>query len=212
MEDLNELKKNIADNLIFYRKKKGLTQLDIAEKLSYSDKAVSKWERAEAVPDIYTLKQLADLYNIKVDDLLSNDTKRREKLTKSNAKKDKVKKILVTVLSCGLVWLIATILYIFPAIVLPEVTNTWLIFIWALAINFIILVVFSCIWSTRLNICLTVSGLIWTMFLAICLTIGTAKIWWLFVIGVPLQILTILWFVYMNVYKPKKKVAVVEEE
>lgn len=212
MEDLNELKKNIADNLIFYRKKKGLTQLDIAEKLSYSDKAVSKWERAEAVPDIYTLKQLADLYNIKVDDLLSNDTKRREKLTKSNAKKDKVKKILVTVLSCGLVWLIATILYIFPAIVLPEVTNTWLIFIWALAINFIILVVFSCIWSTRLHICLTVSGLIWTIFLAICLTVGTAKIWWLFVIGIPLQILTILWFVYMNVYKPKKKVAVVEEE
>jgi transcriptional regulator with XRE-family HTH domain len=61
MDKQNILKRNIADNLIFYRKQKGLTQLDIAEKFNYSDKAVSKWERAEAVPDVYTLKQISEL-------------------------------------------------------------------------------------------------------------------------------------------------------
>ncbi len=206
MDETNELKKIIADNLIFYRKNKGLTQLDIADKLNYSDKAVSKWERAEAIPDIYILKQLADLYNIKVDDLLSSDTKRREKLSRTTERKDVLKKNLIVILSCGLVWLVATALFIFPAIILPEVTKTWLVFIWALVINFIILVVFSCLWANRLQICVTVSGLIWTAFLAICLTIGTSKIWLLFIIAIPLQILAILWFVFVAVYKPKKKI------
>ncbi len=205
MEELNNFKKQIADNLIFYRKKKGLTQLELADKLNYSDKAVSKWERAEAIPDVYILKQLADLYAIKVDDLFSTDSKRREKLSRSNTQKERLKVTLITLLSCGLVWLIATALYIFPAIILPQVTKTWIIFIWALVINFIIIVVFCCVWASRLHICLSVSALIWSSFLAICLTIGTSKIWLLFIIAVPLQILTVLWFVFVNIYRPKKK-------
>ena len=42
----------IADNIAYYRKKMALTQLELAEKLNYSDKSISKWERAEGVPDI----------------------------------------------------------------------------------------------------------------------------------------------------------------
>ena len=65
MEDLKEI---IANNLVKFRKNAKLTQLELAEKLKYSDKNISKWERGDAVADVVVLKQLADLYSIKVDD------------------------------------------------------------------------------------------------------------------------------------------------
>ena len=66
-----EFKKIVAENLVRERRESGLTQLDIAKKLNYSDKAVSKWERGEAVPDAYVLKQLATIYNVSVDELIT---------------------------------------------------------------------------------------------------------------------------------------------
>ena len=49
------------------RKKNNWTQAKLADKLNYSDKAISKWERAEAVPDIETLHALAELFGVTVD-------------------------------------------------------------------------------------------------------------------------------------------------
>ena len=60
----------IAKNLANLRKQAKMTQQELAEKLNYTDKAVSKWERGEALPDILVLKQLADMYGVKVDDFL----------------------------------------------------------------------------------------------------------------------------------------------
>ena len=65
-----ELKQIIAKNIAKVRRAAGLTQLQLAEKLNYSDKAVSKWERAESMPDVLTLVQLAELFDITVNDLL----------------------------------------------------------------------------------------------------------------------------------------------
>ena len=210
MEDLETLRRNIADNLIFYRKQKGLTQLDIADKFNYSDKAVSKWERAEAIPDVYILKQLADLYGITLDDLLSADKKKREKLATHTERKSKITKIFVTILSCALVWCIATTVYIFPIIIIPDVTDSWVVFLYALVINFILLVVFSSIWGRRIYKFISVSGLIWSLFIAICTSLVTlasldAKIWLLLVIAAAMQVMTILWFTYSRLLFGKNK-------
>lgn len=209
---MEDLKKTIADNLIFYRKQKGLTQLDIAEKLNYSDKAVSKWERAEAVPDIFILKQIADFYGIKLDDLLSTDKKKREKLVRSSEQKARLVKIFVPTISCIFVWFLATLLYILPAIIIPQVTKTWLVFIYAIMINFILFVVFSSIWGNNILRCLSISGLIWTAFLAMCLTFSTEKIWLLLIVAIPLQIITILSFVFVKFIKDKDKEKLKEKE
>lgn len=202
---MEELKKIIADNLIYYRKQKGLTQLDIAEKLNYSDKAVSKWERAEAIPDVFILKQLADLYGIKLDDLLSTDKKKREKLVKTSAQKTRMIRVFVPAISCLFVWFLATLVYILPAIIIPEVTKTWLIFIYALVISCILFVVFSCIWGKNLSRSLSISALIWTLLVAICLTINTEKIWLLLIVGVPLEIITLFSFGFIKIIKDRDK-------
>lgn len=68
----------IAQNLVLYRKKMGLSQLELAEKLKYSNKNISKWENGETTPNVFVLKKIADIYSITVDDLLKEPTKINE--------------------------------------------------------------------------------------------------------------------------------------
>ena len=60
----------IANRLYEYRKKMGLTQEELAEKIGVSRQAVSKWERSEASPDMENLIELANIYGVTVDELL----------------------------------------------------------------------------------------------------------------------------------------------
>ena len=101
----NEFKTKVAKNLIYYRKANNLTQSDLAQKLNYSDKAISKWERGENLPDLYILTTISSLYGITLNDLIS-DTPAKPKEVKRKIR------LLITFLSVGLVWLIATFVYI----------------------------------------------------------------------------------------------------
>ena len=64
---MNNLKEIIANNITNLRKEKKLTQLEFASELHYSDKTISKWERAESIPDVVVLKQVADFFGVTVD-------------------------------------------------------------------------------------------------------------------------------------------------
>ena len=77
-----KLKHQLGANIVSYRKRIGLTQAGLAEKLNYSDKAVSKWERGESFPDVLTLVQLADLFGITVNDLLLDPNALPERTSK----------------------------------------------------------------------------------------------------------------------------------
>ena len=68
--DGEKLKQQIGSNIAAYRKRAGMTQVGLAEKLNHSDKAVSKWERGESMPDVTTLIQLAEQFDITVNDLV----------------------------------------------------------------------------------------------------------------------------------------------
>lgn len=63
----------IADRLIKLRKKNGLSQEELADKLGISRQSVSKWERAESSPDTDNLICLAKIYGVSLDELLSTD-------------------------------------------------------------------------------------------------------------------------------------------
>ena len=81
----------IANRLIQLRKKHGLSQEELAEKLGLSRQAVSKWERAEASPDTDNLICLAKLYGVSLDELLSTDED-VETIVKEQVKKDEPEK------------------------------------------------------------------------------------------------------------------------
>ncbi len=88
-----EFRKKLAENLIKYRKLNGLTQAELADFLSYSDKSVSKWERSEGVPDAFVLLNLARLYGISVSELLgeTGESKETSALVKALEKGEKTR-------------------------------------------------------------------------------------------------------------------------
>lgn len=205
---MDNIKESIAENISTYRKQAKLTQVELAEKLNYSDKAVSKWERGEAIPDIIILKQIADLFGITVDDLI-----KKPKQSKSNKFFQipailKNKRLLITILSVILVWLVATILFVMFSIFAKNVYPIWIVFILALPVSAIVLTVFSSLWGNNITTFITVTILIWTTCLSIYLVFSSPKIWLIFLIAIPLQILAALWFlVWKKMFKkPKIKI------
>lgn len=184
---MEDTKKLIAENMVAYRKQARLTQAELADKLSYSDKAVSKWERGESVPDVLILKQLADLYGIRLDDFFS--TKPKKKIGRN-----KRKHIIIPLLSAAGVWALATLVYVMLYITLPEFTSAWLGFIYAIPVSAVVLLIFNCIWGKRIITGILISIIVWTTILSIFLSLSfVTNIWILFLLGVPLQILIILW-------------------
>ena len=184
MEDLKNI---IADNLISLRKANKLTQLELADKLNYSDKAISKWERGESLPDIVILKQLADMYGVNVDYILTTHTE--EVKSKYRIPRPELNnKLIITLLACLSVWLLATILYINFKIMFDK--YYWIVWIWALPLTSIVLIVFSSVWGKKYMIITSVSLLLWTLILSIYLQFISYNIWTLFLLGIPAQLAT----------------------
>lgn len=185
-----KLRENFARNLTHYRKASGLTQTELAEKLNYSDKSVSKWERGDGLPDLTVTAQIAEIFGLTVNDLIA-DKPRRKLMNTHN-------KIIITLLSMGIAWLVATVLFFLFEMTLPGVYNWWLLYIYAIPISAIIGIVFSCIWWKKIHIFASISTLIWSVALCIMLTVSVfihePKIYLIFIVAAVVQVMTILWF------------------
>ena len=194
MEEKKSLEQIIADNLVYYRKASGLTQLEVAEKFNYSDKSISKWERAEGMPDILVLKALADFYDIRVDDFFKEE-KAKIKMTR------KSKRWFIFGLSETLVWLVFGIFFTVFSIFLRDVFAWWLLFVYAASASAILAVVWAGIYHKRLYQLIATSCIIWFTIASVYLTAlmvtlpnPNQNLWLLFLIGVPLEVLAILWY------------------
>lgn len=189
---MDELKTVISQNLIKYRKAAGLTQAELAEKINYSDKAVSKWERGDGTPDAMVLKQLAEIFGVTVDDLM-NESPDNEPV-KAKRKIKLLTKTNVTICSVVLVWLVATVIFVFALLIAPEIKKMWLVFIFAVPVSCIVLLVFNCIWGKNYLFIPIISGLIWSFATGLYLSISLTNSWLFFIICIPLELLTIIYF------------------
>ncbi len=181
----SKIRENFARNLGFYRKAANMTQLELANKLNYSDKSVSKWERGEGLPDLEVTVRIAGILGVSISDLLADKVKRRVLITRNKA--------LITGLSVGLVWLVAAILFFLFQLVLPDI-RSWMVFIYALPVSAIVSIVFSGIWWKRIHILLSVSLLIWSAGLCVCLSFANQRVFMIFIIAAILELLSLLAF------------------
>ena len=198
MENENKQQELLAKNLVYYRKASGLTQLELAEKFNYSDKSISKWERGEGFPDVFVLKSLADFYGINVDDFYSEEHKKIA--VKHNQKR---KQIFIRLLSIGIGLLVTFLTFFLLDTLLPNdvAFKPWLVFIYGLLVVSIIWLVWEFIYHKRFIRMLATSAVIWTAALSIYLTffvLMEKNLYLIFIVGVPLQILEILWFLFRN--------------
>lgn len=201
---MNEITSNVAKNIAFLRQSQGLTQLELAEKLNYSDKAVSKWERAESMPDISVLVEIADLFGVTLDYLVKSEHPKEEALPTDNPS-PRYRKGIISAVSVLLVWFIAVFVFIMTVFFMKNAYYGWLTFIYAIPASLIVWLVFNSLWfNKRLNY-IIVSILMWSVLLSIqlsALPFGH-NIWMIYLLGIPGQLIIILWSVIKK--HPKRK-------
>ncbi len=193
---MEELKGIIAKNIVELRKQNNLTQAELAEKLNYSDKAISKWERGESIPDVAVLKSVADLFSVKVDYLLTLDHADEENLVKRTSSRKVRNRAMITGISILLVWFVATAIFSNASLILGNFDRIWLVFIYAVPASMIVWLVFNSIWFNQKRNFLIISLLMWSTLASVCLTlyfIVGLNPWLLFAIGAPAQLIIIFW-------------------
>jgi transcriptional regulator with XRE-family HTH domain len=208
-------KQTVAENLASLRREHHMTQLQLAEELHYSDKAVSKWERGESLPDLAVMKQLADLYGITLDDFLLTKEEREAKVSAaapppapepaddSVPRRKNHNRLIIAGMAMMLVWLIATLIFVVLDMIIPELDYGKFLFLYAAPITAIVLLVFNSIWfNPRWNYAI-ISALVWSILGAIFLTFYSHRLWKLFLIGIPAQLIILLWSRLKPAEKPR---------
>ena len=204
-----ELKIRVGANIARLRKSRGLTQAELAERINYSDKAVSKWERAESLPDVLTLICLAEQLGTDMNTLtglqpanpeaVSIPEPAAEPVSVPNQppvrKKPTADRGVIQKLSSILVWVVALFLYM----VLDEfgVKNLWLLFVVAIPANAIVLLSLRSAWKlygmNRILISVIMWGFLLVIYLLLLLT-AKVNVWKILPMGLLGQAAIILWF------------------
>ena len=199
-----KLKKQIGANIAAYRKSFRMTQAGLAEKLNYSDKAVSKWERGESVPDVLILCQIAELFDITVNDLVVDPNALPENpgtvervvgLAVEKTLKRKADKRIILSLCSLLVWFVA--LFFFVVLSSIPIPKSWMAFVYAIPANAIVLLSLRSAWRDFRWNQILISVIVWGSILSLYLSLlvfANINVWKLFLLGIPGQIAVLLWF------------------
>lgn len=192
---MKDIKPIIAKNLSILRRQSGLTQAELAEKLNYSDKAISRWEHGDTLPDINVLYQLCDFYGIDMNTLVSDELNPAE-ISKIDLKSSARFRICIFGLAVAVVWIVATILFLYSGII-GQGEYFWMAFIWALPASCVALILTSYGLKMRLLRFIVNSVCIWTLLTAIFLhfLLKSYILWPVFLVGIPLQLITIFSFI-----------------
>lgn len=194
---MNNIKSIAAKRIAQLRQKNGMTQLELAEKLNYSDKAVSKWERAESMPDISVLVEIADIFGVPLDYLVREDYKLPEKSKKPKKEKPTrhYDKKFITALSVLAVWLAAFIAFVVISLATKDSPVQWLMFVYAVPASMIVWLVLNSIWFEPRKNYLIISLLMWSVLIALHVSFLPAgvNIWQIYLLGIPGQIIILLW-------------------
>lgn len=194
---MEDLKMIIAGNIGKLRRESGITQTDLADILNYTDKAVSKWERGESLPDVVTLKRLADHFHVTLDYLIRADHPNETEVKREYTKRQHRNHLLITIMSGMLVWFVAATLYAGVDAIAPgHLSRAWMTFVYAVPITAIILLIFNSIWGNCRRNFIIISVLIWTFLVCVYLTaliFFSANLPLLFIVGVPAQVIVGLW-------------------
>ena len=186
--ELNELKLVSASNIIKLRTEKGLTQAELGAMLNYSDKTISKWERGEAIPDAYVLTQLAEIFGVSVDFILSSHDKWEK------PKENEVEQVSYSVeriIAIAVVGTLTAFLITFVTLWLMNIVE-WRLFLFALSAAILVYMILICVFKRTRHLQYVIALFVASLFLIVYFTLPTANPWQLFLILVPAEVLVFL--------------------
>lgn len=195
MKSLNEI---VGENLTFLRKKAGFTQLEFGDKFSYSDKTVSKWENGSVLPSVDVLKQIADFYGVSTDYILSEHNNEKEfksiiKQTPNFNKKTLIVCLIITIIfTIGMTIYLASIWNMKTSN--PDINRYWVVFLWCVPVSALVISISAKrMFKYPKSVLIFRSIFIWTVLASAYVSfLYSGNYWYLFFIGVPLQIVVIL--------------------
>ena len=193
---MEEMKLVVAGKLIRLRKESGLTQAELGERLNYSDKTVSKWERGESIPDAYVLTQLAQLYGITVDALLRDadpwmDPVKKQRLEeRENA--PRFSSAVVTMVAIMGIWTMAVIMFVIFWVAMDAIV--WQVFACAVPLSLVTLLVLNSVWNRGRHNLIIVMALVACVVALVYLFLLPLNPWQLFLILIPAEIVVVLCF------------------
>lgn len=187
---MDDIKKVLAENLIELRRSKKWTQAEMADRLNYTDKAVSKWERAESMPDVEVLKQIADLFGVTLDYFV-HENAHQEKEKFLLPQKIRNNRIIITSMIISVVWLLGTIIYVYSFI--NAAVNLWQVFLWGVPASALVLLIMNGVWGKRKYVFYIMTLLVWSTLGCAYVQFLEYNVWLVFLLGIPLQTLIVLW-------------------
>lgn len=188
---MNDLKAIFAGNLIALRTKAGMTQAELAEKIHYSDKSISKWERAESLPDLQVTKELADVFGVTVDYLITPHDAWEGKPVRIPYRTD----VITAVSLLGIV-LAALIVFVILHWTLDKLY--WVVFLAAVPVMLITLLILNCVWGKAkyhpVVISLLLLGVFGLLFFILREYVHVRDLWFLALLWLPAQVIVFLSF------------------
>ena len=182
--DLQKIGRFLAER----RKTLGLTQRQVAEKLGMSDKSVSKWERAESLPDVAVVKCMAEIFGVNVDYMLNTHDQWEPAPLKPDASRRRHANAIIGVCIVGL-WTLLLLLFVCFWIV---GNMYWLILIAGVPASLVVALVLNSLWHGGRYNHLIVGLLILSVFGTVYYILRAYQPWQLVFVLVPAEILVAL--------------------
>lgn len=199
---MDDLKLIFASNLIKLRTEAGMTQADLGEKINYSDKTVSKWERAEALPDASVLKKMAEIFGVSVDYLINSHDQWEPKMTEKEEALAEYNPTIITLISIFGIWTLAILIFVIFWILGH---TFWIIFVSAIPASLVTLLVLNSVWNQGRHNRIIVGVLVFSIILLIYLALLKYNPWQLFLVAIPAEFMVFLSFCIKKRPKSKKE-------
>ena len=202
MEDVKSI---VAKNISELRQANNMTQLELAERLNYSDKTISKWERAESSPDISVLLDIAELFEVDLNYLVMAEHAEKA-VIESKSEETRYNRKVIAYISESAAWISAIFAFIITTLILRGTTFQFLYLVYALPIALVVKLIFNSIWFNPRHNYYIISLLMWSLLAAVHITFlyFAIDVVLIYLLGVAGQIVIILWS-FLRKPKNKKK-------
>ena len=165
-----------------------MTQAELGAKLNYSDKSISKWERGEAIPDAFVLTQMAELFGVSVDYILSSHDAWEPTVTPEDPRQDVVYSTsVITAIAVVGVWTLALTAFVTLWLAVDQLR--WQIFVAAFPVSVLTWMVLMCVFKR-------------SIFVSVYLLLLNKNPWQIFMIAVLAEVIVFLSFHVQK--KPRK--------
>lgn len=190
---MNDIKTAVAKNIAELRVANKMTQLELAQKLNYSDKAVSKWEHGDSLPDLCVLAEIAEMFGVTLDYLIKEEHTKDE--MPQVEKPHRYRRSVIMLIAIGAVWMVAVFAFVLWSLIFTEAKHEWLSFIYAVPATTVVWLVLNSVWFNQKSNYVIISIFMWTFLAAVQITfyLFGNDIGLIYLLGIPAQIVIFLW-------------------